>query len=455
MILTVIGGGSSQWMKSLMRDVYLLDCIDDGEIRLVDLKRGAVDAVARMLESFNRVRGKTYKISVFTDRREALRGTDFVMTTFSPGSMDAFHNDLEIPVKYGIRIPVSMTVGPSGVSAALRTAPVAYEIVEDMEELCPGAWLLNVTNPMSVVTRAMNKAAKTVRVIGLCHEFHAFPRFMDAIFGLGRPDDVDLLTYLYRWLGEKGFDYTIAGVNHCIWITRATLHGEDMIPRIRQYTIDHRDMKPNGAEYSATANYNAAKFALCRTFGYLPIVGDRHLVEFWPSLCNQRNGFAMEYDVIKTTVDSRRHRADKSREEIERIARGDQEIDWSPSGEEMTSIMKAILTGTSVRCILNLPNRGQIINLPEDRVVETLGNVSADGAEAEAAGDLPGAIGSLCRLHTDVHEMTLNAALTGDRDLAVQAMSLDPLSAAADFSEIAAMTDELLLANREWMPRFA
>lgn len=113
-----------------------------------------------------------------------------------------------------------------------------------------------------------------------------------------------------------------------------------MIPRIRQYTIDQRDMKPNGAEDSATANYNAAKFALCRTFGYLPIVGDRHLVEFWPSLCNQRNGFAMEYDVIKTTVDSRRHRADKSREEIERIARGDQEIDWSPSGEEMTSIMK-------------------------------------------------------------------------------------------------------------------
>lgn len=137
MILTVIGGGSSQWMKSLMRDVYLLDCVDDGEIRLVDLKRGAVDAVARMLESFNRVRGKSYKISVFTDRREALRGTDFVMATFSPGSMDAFHNDLEIPVKYGIRIPVSMTVGPSGVSAALRTAPVAYEIVEDMENFVP------------------------------------------------------------------------------------------------------------------------------------------------------------------------------------------------------------------------------------------------------------------------------------------------------------------------------
>lgn len=455
MILTVIGGGSSQWMKSLMRDVYLLDEVGGGEIRLVDPMRGNVDAVARMLETFNRMRSKDYTISVTDDRRAALKDADFVMTTFSPGSMDAFYNDLEIPIKYGIRIPVSMTVGPPGVSAALRTAPVAYEIVEDMEAMCPGAWLLNVTNPMSVVTRAMNKAAKTVKVIGLCHEFHAFPRFMEAIFGLGRPDDVDLLTYLYQWLGEQGFEYTIAGVNHYIWITKATLHGEDVIPRIRQYAVDHRDMKPEGAPYDATANHNAAKLALCRTFGYLPIVGDRHLVEFWPSLCNPRNGYAMQYDVIKTTVDARRHRVDQSREEIERIASGEQEIDWTPSGEEMTAIMQAILSGTSVRCILNLPNRGQITNLPEDRVVETLGRVSADGAEAEPAGDLPGAVGSLCRLHADVHEMTLDAALAGDRDLAVQAMSLDPLSAGADFSEIAAMTDELLLANKAWLPRFA
>ena len=455
MILTVIGGGSSQWMKSLMRDVYFLDEVGGGEIRLVDPKRDNVEAVARMLETFNKVRNKDYKISVTNDRREALKHADFVMTTFSPGSMDAFYHDLEVPIKYGIRIPVSMTVGPPGISAALRTAPIAYEIVEDMEAMCPGAWLLNVTNPMSVVTRAMNKAAKTVKVIGLCHEFHAFPRFMEAIFGLGRPDDVDLLTYLYQWLGEQGFEYTVAGVNHYIWITQATWHGEDVIPRIRQYAIDHWDTKSEDTPYSATDNHNAAKLALCRTFGYLPIVGDRHLVEFWPSLCNARNGFGMKYDVIKTTVDARRHRVDQSREEIERIARGEQAIDWTPSGEEMTGIMKAILTGSSVRCILNLPNRGQITNLPEDCVVETLGQVSAAGAKAEPSGELPGPIGSLCRLHADVHEMTLAAALSGDRDLAVQAMSLDPLSAGADFSEIAAMTDELLLANQAWLPRFA
>ena len=454
MKLAVIGGGSSQWMKSLMRDIYLLESVDGGEIRLVDPKRDNVEAVAEMLRAFNRMRNKDYEVSVSDDRREALAGVDFVMTTFSPGSMDAFYHDLEIPIKYGIRLPVSMTVGPPGISAALRTAPVAYEIVEDMEDCCPGAWLFNVTNPMSVVTRAMNLAAKSVKVIGLCHEFHTFPRYIDAIFALGRPDDVDLLTYLYSWLGERGFDYTIAGVNHYIWVTRATLDGKDVIPRIRQYAIDHWDMKSDHDGYDARANYNAAKLALCRTFGYLPIVGDRHLVEFWPSLCNPRNGYATKYDVIKTTVDARIHRVERSKEEVRRIASGEQEIDWTPSGEEMTAIMAAILTKSKTRCILNLPNRGQIGNLPRDRIVETLATVSAQGPEPEDAGDLPGPIGTLCRLHSDVHELTVEASLAGDRDLAVQAMSLDPLSAGADFSEIGEMTDELLMANRQWLPRF-
>lgn len=109
MILTVIGGGSSQWMKSLMRDVYLLDEVDGGEIRLVDPKRENVEAEARMLDTFNQVRNKAHVISVTDDRKEALKNADFVMTTFGPGSMDAFYHDLEIPIKYGFRISVSMT----------------------------------------------------------------------------------------------------------------------------------------------------------------------------------------------------------------------------------------------------------------------------------------------------------------------------------------------------------
>jgi alpha-galactosidase len=453
--LAVIGGGSSQWMMGLMRDVYLIDRIEGGEIALVDPKTTEVNAVAAMLRTFNGQRNKSFDIRVLENRREALAKADFVMTTFSPGSMDSFYHDLEIPLEFGIFQPVSMTVGPCGISAAIRTVPVAHEIVQEMEELCPDATLLNVTNPMSCVTRAFNLAAVNVRVVGMCHESHMLGGFLHRIFpDLKCPQDMNVTEYLYRWLPAMEFDFTLAGVNHFVWLTRATFKGEDVIPKIRAFARTHENTRAAGAPYSATENYNAVKLELCRTFGYLPTVGDRHLVEFWPSLCNARNGFARGLGVIKTTVEERRHRCDKSLLEIERIAAGEKEMDWKRSGEEMTLIMETILGGEETTAILNLPNRGQITNVPRDSVVETLARVTKDSITPKPSGELPGPIGSLARLHIDIHEMTVKAALEGDRDLLVQAISLDPLSAGASFNEIGALTDELLLANKEWLPRF-
>jgi len=459
--LTVIGGGAVNWMRELMRDVYLLDELEGGEIRLVDPERDHVQAVAEMLGAFNRARSKDFGISVMENRREALAGADFVLTTFSPGTMVPFRNDLEIPVKYGIRLPVSMTVGIPGISAALRTIPVAQEIVEEMEDLCPGAWLLNVTNPMSVVTRTMNLAARKTRVIGMCHEFHEFDRYMGPILGLERPEGMDILSYLYRWLPEQGLDYTVAGINHFIWLTEARLNGEDVLPRIREFCQRHRSvhdfLREQGRpveKHSHFQNSGEAKFALCRQFGYLPLAGDRHLIEFYPSLCNVRNGYGLSYNVVKTTVDSRIHQRERNLGFVRDVAAGRSEISWSRSGEEMTEIMRAILTGKPTPAIVNAPNQGQVSNLPPDVVVETLAEVSDQGIRPKMSGALPGAIGSLARLHADIQEMTVRAALDGDRRLLVEAMSLDPSSASADFDEIPKLAEELLEANRPWLPRF-
>lgn len=457
--ITVIGGGSVNWMRGLMRDIYLLDEIQGGEIRLVDPNTKHTEAVYEMLCTFNRLRGKDYRISIVENRREALDKADFVLTTFSPGEMDAFWNDLEIPIKYGIRQPVSMTVGISGISAAIRTIPVAYEIVKDMEEMCPDAWLLNVTNPMSAVTRSMNMAAKKVKVVGMCHEFHCLPAYFGPMLGLRKPEDIDILEYLYNWLPESGLDYTVAGLNHFIWITRADLKGEDVLPRIHKFCQDNMSLNPEGKitgekVTSIIGNSGEVKFALCRQFGYLPVVGDRHLVEFLPSLCNIRNGYAMKYNVVKTTVDMRRMMKMREYQYILDVANGKTEVDWKRTGEEMTEIIRAIVTGGQTLCILNLPNKGQISNLPDDIVVESLAVIKNGEIIPKASGALPGAIGSLCRFHADIHEITVKAALKGDKKMLVEAMSMDPGSAGADFSEIPDMADELLLANRKWLPRF-
>jgi len=455
-VLTVIGGGSVNWMRTLMRDVFLLDEAEGGEIRLVDPNVEHAQAVANMVRAFNQMRGKEYAVTVTPERRGALEGADFVMTTFSPGTMDAFFNDLEIPIKYGIRQPVSMTVGPCGISAAIRTAPVAYEIVQDMERECPGAWLLNVTNPMSAVTRAMNLASATVQVIGMCHEFHSFSSHAGRIIGLEKPTDMNVLDYLYRWLPEQGLDYTVAGLNHFIWLTAARLNGADVIPQIREYAETHWSTPADqpGAPPSAWRNNNEAKLAYCRQFSYLPLAGDRHLIEFWPSLCNLRNGFGMKYGVLKTTVDQRRHTIEKNLATIRRIAAGAETVDWTRSAEEMTAIMQAIITGTSVPAIVNVPNNGQIANMPPDVIVETLATVSVQGIAPKPSGTLPGPVGSLCRLHADVHELTVKAALEGSRELFIQTLALDPISAGADFAEIGQLADDLLLANKAFLPRF-
>ncbi len=455
---TVIGGGSVGWMQFIMRDVYQMDEVDGGEIRLVDPRREYAEAVAGMLRVFNRERNKDYTVSVYTDREEALPGSDFVATTFSPGTMDAFVQDLELPVRYGIRLPVSMTVGIPGISAAIRTVPVAYEVVQDMERLCPGAWLLNVTNPMTCVTSAMNRAAKSVRVIGMCHEFHCADEYFGPILGLDRPEGMDKLTYLYQWLPEQGFDYTVAGINHFIWLTKATLKGEDMLPRIREYCATHDELdigeKASLSIVSQPSNTGKAKFALCRQFGYLPLCGDRHLIEFYPSLCNVHNGFGMKYNVKKTTVDSRIHSREKGFQHIKDIAAGKAQAEWSKSGEEMVELMRAILCKKPVTSLVNMPNEGQISNMPKGAVVETFATVSDQGVVPMASGELPGAVGTLCRLHWDIQDMVVRAALDGDRQLLVEAMSLDPAGTNADFTDIPKLCDDLLMANKQWLPRF-
>jgi len=456
--LAVIGGGSVNWMRGLMKDVYMLSGIDGGEIRLVDPNVSHVTSVRNMLLKFNEITDKTFDVSIVEDRREAMRDCDFVLTTFSPGAMDAFYNDLEIPVKFGIRLPVSMTCGICGISAALRTIPVAYSIVEEMEEVCPGAVLLNVTNPMTAVTKALNLPAKTVKVYGICHEIHALNTYLGQIFGLHKPDGMNIGTYLYSWLQEQGFEYTIAGLNHFIWMTKASYKGKDVIPEIYDFamTHDHFDLPNYAAQATNTyVNQGEAKLAMCRQFGYLPIPGDRHLVEFWPSLCNNQTGFGLRFGVQKTTVDSRRLDKVLQQNYIDRIASGEETVTWGRSGEDIYDIMQSYIDGTEMVTIVNLPNEGQISNLPLSSIVETFAKKNADGTITPIpAGDLPETVRALCALHTTINEMVVKAALTGDRKLLLQAISLDPSTGTMDFAQIPALMEELLEANKQWLPNF-
>ncbi|MCF6175477.1 MAG: hypothetical protein L3J71_06905 [Victivallaceae bacterium] len=442
--LAVVGGGSVNWMRILMKDFYLAENINGGEIRLIDPQQDDVELVASLLKFYNIEQQKSYKIIIASTLEEGLAGVDFVITTFSPGSMDAFMHDLEIPVKYGIRLPVSMTVGAGGISAALRTVPVCYELVEKMEKWCPGAWLLNVTNPMSCVTKALNLAARTVKVVGLCHEFTAFREILGKVI----PElakSKDLMSddeYFYEYLTECDFDYTVAGINHFIFLTQAKYQGNDVLPRFREYCS------------SALANEINVKYTICQNFGYLPIPGDRHLVEFLANLCNPLNGYGMKYNVAKTFVDARRLVKMGQRAEIKAIVSKEQAVSWQKSSEQLVTILESIVFDKTCNAIVNLPNQGQIENLPAGAIVETFAELRDGKFTPRKSGKLPAPIDSITRLHIDVQELTVQAALAGDRNKLINALSIDPISGLADFQEIPKMAEELLVANKAHLPRF-
>ena len=466
MNVAVVGGGSVNWMPKLMKGFFNIEEIDGGEIRLVDPNKEHAELVVEMIKVLNKKQKKDFKVLTIKDRKEAFNNADLVWTTFSPGTLDAFWNDLEIPKKYGVHLPMSMTTGPGGLSAALRTVPVAYEIVKDMEEVCPGAWILNETNPMYAVVKAMNMASKTVKIIGMCHEFHGhFPELVEEIFDIKKPEGMTDIEFTHYWLPENGFEYTVAGINHFIFLIRVSLNGEDMMPRVREYAKNHwklgvkgaldiHSQRPLNTDSNPFKHRSSASLSLGRRLGYLSICGDRETVEHIPSLCNYHNGWGMKYGVWKTSLDRRRIFADTHKKELLEIINTKDNTDIELKHEQMADIIKAIINKSSTKCMINTPNRGQIANLPEDIIVETEATVLKDKIKPESAGDLPEVIRSFCRLHSDVRELVIKAALEGSRQKFVEALCLEPMNYLMDLDEIGYMADELLEANREWLPRF-
>jgi alpha-galactosidase/6-phospho-beta-glucosidase family protein len=451
--MAIIGGGSVNWCPTLLRDIHHIDLLDGGEIRLLDPDTEALHLVASLQEPYNRISGKQFRLVPVQSLDEAVSGVDLTLCTFSPGSLDAYYHDLEIPIAYGVRQPVSMTVGPSGISAALRTCPVAHEVAQAVAKRAPGSWILNVTNPMTCVTRALNLGAGNGKVLGLCHELHGQIDFVGDVLGVPRGEE-DAHDYLF---GK--FDIQVAGLNHFIWITRLHVDGRDRYDDLREFADSHEAWYPGGdagkAQSTSTwVNNKEAKLAMCRAFRHMPMAGDRHLIEFFPSFCSAANRYGQDYGVRKTTMRERFELKARQARRVRDWAEGREEIPWRRSAEQAPHVIETILRGARSKYVVNLPNRGQIENLPQDVVVETIAEVSPEGVHTLPAGPLPSPLHAIIRNHVEAQELTVQAALEGSRQKLLGAMSVDPLCGLVEFRNLPKLADELLEANRDHLPRF-
>jgi len=424
----------------MVADLVLTDGLEGSTITLMDIDSEALQRVRRLSEMIVEKANRSFTLEATTDRQEALQGADYVVVTISAGGFETMKHDLAIPWKYGIRHSVGDTIGPGGLSRALRNIPIFLDIAQDMEAICPQAWLINYSNPMTTICRAITKETR-IKTIGLCHELFGTMDLLQAIFDCPR----------------EAIKVRIGGVNHLIWIVDLKVDGKDGFPRLRGYLAENGLFNPmapaaGSSPWVIFADRWAVKMDLFLTFGALPAAGDRHVAEFFPCFITEGTNWGADFCFYQSSGAHRERLKEIVNEYIEKLLSGEQPLVLNQSREAASPIIQSLETGEESIHVMNLPNRGQIANLPREAVVETMGVVGAHGAEGIAIGDLPTGVASIVRRIVDVQELTVEAGLTGDRALALQAMRLDPM--VTDWDAAEKMLGELLEANCNWLPQF-
>lgn len=431
MKIAFIGGGSVQWTPKLVIDMALTETIADAELVLHDIDATALDLLLRASRRIvEQVHGRL-RVSATTDRSEALRGADFVILCVAIGGLSAMQNDLDIPERYGIAQSVGDTVGPGGLARGLRNIPFAVQVAREMEQLCPRAWLLNLTNPMTTICRGITRAT-SIRTIGLCHEVDGVRHRLASLLGVSR----DALTL------------DIAGINHLPAILRMDVAGQDGFALLRDWLAKHGPFafanERSGGVRDVFRDRLAVKLALFQQVGVLFGAGDRHVAEFFAGFLTEQNQMGERYGVLLTTIAQRQEQAQQRRAQIERFVAGDPD-QTERSDEQLTPAMAALSGGPRGQFIVNVPNRGQIANLPGDAVVECLAEIDSLGVRPLSVGNLPPATFAAVAPHVGRQELIVDAALTGQREPALAAITTDPL--VRDPATAAALLDELLAAN--------
>lgn len=445
--IVLIGGGSCLWTPTLATDLFLRPKLAGSELVLVDIDADA----AKLLRAYCRMAadkiGTGWRVSV-TGHRAALAGADLVCASISTGAFGAMHWDYTIPEQFGVYHTVGDTVGPGGISRTLRNVPVFVGFARMMERLCPRAWMVHVTNPLSQLTRIVAKVS-SIKCAGLCHNYAGTVFFLAKYFGVA-PADIDAVS---------------VGVNHGSWMKDITVKGRPAegglsLKKYLAYEAAKTGPLETGTTDDEIEAITAGKgldyylnFELFERFGYFPVGGAPHVAENFPFYCNDPAALRRHHVRRKGVLPMREEGKAKRRREIADVVGGRRPMgQFRPSREGLSRITEALLAGCTTRQIVAMPNTGQVSNLPRDAIVETHARVDGRGIHPESSGPVPPPLLGWMQTVVDEQELAVEAALRGDRDLVVQAMTVSPML--ADKDAAGELTDKLLKANRQYLPQF-
>ena len=431
--ITFMGAGSTVFAKNVLGDSMLTPSLEDSVIALYDIDPQRLEESYLMLTAINNNLGNKARIEKYCgveNRKDALRGANYVVNAIQVGLYrPCTVTDFEVPKKYGLRQTIADTLGIGGIFRALRTIPVMMDFAHDMEEVCPDAWFLNYTNPMAMLTGAMQRYTG-IKTVGLCHSVQVCAESL--LKSVGMENDPDVQT-------------KIAGINHMAWLLEITKDGKDLYPEI----------KARAAALTEKHN-NMVRLEIMKRFGYYVTESSEHNAEYmpffikgkYPELIDRFNIPLDEYPrrCIRQIADW-----EKRRDELTK----DPHLTHTRTHEYASYIMEAMETGVPYKIGGNVLNNGLITNLPRNACVEVPCLVDRSGVSPCYVGDLPEQCAALNRTNINVQLLTIEAAMTRKKETIYQAAMMDPhLQSELSIDDIVRLCDDLIAAHEGWLPRF-
>ncbi len=431
--ITFMGAGSTVFAKNVLGDSMMTPALAESTIALYDIDAARLNESKLMLDTINRNNGSRANIEAYLgveNRKEALRGANYVVDAIQVGGYDPCTiTDFEIPKKYGLRQTIADTLGIGGIFRALRTIPVLFDFARDMEEVCPDALFLNYTNPMAMLSGAMQRHTG-IKTVGLCHSVQTCCSGL--MKGLGMEYD-------------ESVQWKIAGINHQAWLLEVTKDGVDLYPEIKrraaERTEKHGDM---------------VRYEIMKRFGYYVTESSEHNAEYMPYFIKSK--YPELIDRFNIPLDEYPRRcinqiADWEKRRDELLA--DQNLTHTRSHEYASYIMEAMETNKPYKFGGNVINTGLITNLPRNACVEVPCLVDKSGVASVYIGDLPEQCAAMNRTNIGVQLLTIEAAVTRKKDYIYQAAMMDPHTAAElSIDDIISICDDLIAAHEGWLPEY-
>lgn len=432
--IAFIGAGSVQFTTAVVKDITTYPALDTAEICLMDINEYRLAEITKCVQRIQKDMDSAITITSTTSREEALRNADAVIVTVFNGDVDIWRHEIEIPMEYGVNINVGDTRSVSGIFRALRNIPLMLDICHDMERICPNAFMLNYTNPMAMLCKAMQTYTK-VDVTGLCHSVQGTSKM------------------LAEWAGVDYADvhYTCVGINHMAFFTELKAGDVDLYPILAE--------KVNTETF-----YNKEKVRneIFKTFGYYVTESSGHNSEYTP-------WFRKRPDLIRKFCSAQganwnpgeyayslKLRQDPSRFDNLVKAFMEKPLEKTRGHEYAANILNArIGDGTPFAFNANVPNNGSVENLPYDACVEIPVTATKNGYIRNFQGRMPSSVAPLVAYTANIENLTVEAWEKKSKQLVYQAVSLDPLcSAVLSLQEIRDMCDEIFAVNQAFLGDF-